>query len=184
MFGLEQITNSPTCITCKNTSLIDYISASIPSRISQHGVVHVSVSDNQLIYCIRKINTINTKLITGGMHKHITFHSFKKYTVDAYKDALNNVNFLNYELFNVVNEAYLNDFQKIRTVIENNAPCKTKKVEVNTQKWFDGDVLEYINTREKLFETFQNCELHIDKELYKKAKYNTIELITAKNEHN
>ena len=51
------------------------------------------------------------------MHKHITFHSFKKYTVDAYKDALNNVNFLNYELFNVINEAYLNDFQKIRTVI-------------------------------------------------------------------
>ena len=114
MFGLEQITNSPTCITCKNTSLIDYISASIPSRISQHGVVHVSVSDHQLIYCTRKIN----KSITGCMHKQITFHSFKKYTVDAYyKDALNNVNFLNYELFNVVNEAYLNDFQKITTVI-------------------------------------------------------------------
>ena len=74
MFGLKQIIKSPTRITCKNTSLIDHILASIPSRISQHGVINVSVSDHQLIYCTRKIN----KIKTGGVHKHITFRSFKK----------------------------------------------------------------------------------------------------------
>ena len=90
MFGFEQIINSPTYITCRNTSLSDHVLSSIPSRISQHVVVLVSVSDHQLIYCRRKIN----KLITGGMQpKHTTFHSFKKYTVDAYKDALKNFNF-------------------------------------------------------------------------------------------
>ena len=89
MFGLKQIIKSPTCITCRNTSLIDHILASIPSRVSQHGVINVSVSDHQLIYCTRKIN----KIKTGGVHKHITFRSFKQYTVDAYKDALNKVNF-------------------------------------------------------------------------------------------
>ena len=56
MFCLKQIIKSLTCITCRNTSLIDH--SSIPSQISQHGVINVSVSDHQLIYCTRKINKI------------------------------------------------------------------------------------------------------------------------------
>ena len=175
MFGLKQIIKSPTRITCRNTSLIDHILASIPSRVSQHGVINVSVSDHQLIYCTRKIN----KIKTGGVHKHITFRSFKKYTVDAYEDALNKVNFTNYELFNDVNEAYSNFFQKIRIVVDSIAPYKTKRVRANIQKWFDGEVLENINTRDKLFKKFKKSRLHIDKELYKKAKYNTLKLIAA-----
>ena len=47
-----------------------------------------------------------------------------------------------------------------------------KRVKVNTQKWFDGEVLENINTRYKLFKRLKKSRLHIDKELYKKAKYN------------
>ena len=81
MFGLVQITNSPTSITCRNTSLVDHFLASILSRISQLGVVNVGVSDHQLIYCTRRIN----KLIAGCIHKHLSFHSFKKYAVYAYK---------------------------------------------------------------------------------------------------
>ena len=130
MFGLTQMIKSPTRITCKNTSLIDHILASISSQVSQHGVINVSVSDHQLICYTRKIN----KIKTGGVHKHITFHSFKKYTTDAYKDALKKVNFPNYKLFNDVNEAYSNFFQKIRIVIDSIAPCKTKRVKANTQK--------------------------------------------------
>ena len=179
MFGLKQIIKSPTRITCRNTSLIDHILASIPSRVSQHGVINVSVSDHQLIYCTRKIN----KIKTGGVHKHITFRSFKKCTVNAYKDAPKKVNFLNYKLFNDVNEAYSSSFQKIRIVVDSIVPCKTKRVKANTQKWFEGEVLENINTRDKLFKKIKKSRLHIDKELYKKAKYNTLKLIAAKNEH-
>ena len=56
------------------------------------------------------------------MPTNITFRLFKKYTVDAYKDALKKVNFPNYELFNDVNEAYSNFFQKIRIVVDSIAP--------------------------------------------------------------
>ena len=108
MFGLKQIIKSPTRITCRNTSLMDYILATISSRISHHDSINVSVSDHQFIYCTRKIN----KIKTGGVQKHTTSRSFKKYTVDAYKDALYKVNFPNYELFKDVNEAYSNFFQK------------------------------------------------------------------------
>ena len=71
------------------------------------------------------------KIKTWGVHKHITFRSFKKYIVDAYKDARKKVNFPNYKPFNDVNEAYSNFFQKIRTIVDNIVPCKTKRVKAN-----------------------------------------------------
>ena len=77
-------------------------------------------------------------------------------------------------------KAYLNFFQKNKIVIDSIAPCKTKRIKANTQKWFDGDVLENINTRDKLFKRIKKSRLHIDKVLYKKSKYNTLKLITAK----
>ena len=138
-----------------------------------------------LVYLTIGLSTVQEKLIKSkwGVHKHIIFRSFKKYTVDAYKDALKKVNFPNYELFNDVNEAYSNFFRKIRIVVDSIAPFKTKMVKANTQKWFDGEVLENINTRGKLFKKFKKSRLHIDKELHRKAKYNTLKLIAAKNEH-
>ena len=57
------------------------------------------------------------------------------------------INFQNYELFTDLNEAYSNFFQKIRIVVDNIAPCTTKRVKANTQKWFDGEVLENISIR-------------------------------------
>ena len=66
------------------------------------------------------------------------------------------------------------------TVLRLIRPKGSKK---NFQKWFDGEVLENINTRGKLFKKFKKSRLHIDKELYKKAKYNTLKLIASKNKH-
>ena len=100
--------------------------------------------------------------------------------VNAYKNALRKINFPNNEYFEDVNRAYLDLFQKLMTVIDNVAPCKTKRVKGNTQNWFDGKVLEKLRSRDKLFKAFKKTRPHIDKELYEKAKYNTQKLIAAK----
>ena len=55
-------------------------------------------------------------------------------------------------------------------VVDSIAPFKTKRVKANTQKWFGGEVLENINTRDKLFKKLKKSRLDIDKELHKKAK--------------
>ena len=134
MFGITQIIKSPTRITCGSTSLIDHILASLPDRISQEGVMNVGLSDHQLIYCIRKISRVKTR----GVHKIIRFCSRKNYAVDAYKNALKKINFPNYEYFEDVNRAYSDFFQKLRSVIDNIARCKTKRANGNNQNWFDG----------------------------------------------
>ena len=47
----------------------------------------------------------------------------------------------------------------------------TKRVKWNFKNWFEGEVLENINTRDKLLKIFKKSRLDIDKNLYKKAKY-------------
>ena len=56
MFSLKQIINSPTCINCRNTSLIDHILASIPSQILQDSVINV-------VYLTIDLSTIQEKLL-------------------------------------------------------------------------------------------------------------------------
>ena len=49
----------------------------------------------------------------------------------------------------------------------------------NTQNWFDGELFEKLRSRERLFKAFKKTRLHIDKELYKKAKYHVEKIIAA-----
>ena len=104
----------------------------------------------------------------------------KNYAVDAYKNSLRETNFSNYEYFEDVNRVFSDFFQTLMTVIDNVVPCKTKRVKWNTQNWFDGEVIENIRSRDKLFKTFKKTNIDIDKEFYKKAKYYAQKLITSK----
>ena len=176
MHGLKQLIQSPTRVTCSTSTLIDHILTSAPSYVYQKGVINVGVSDHQLIFCRRKISRIKT----GGAHKHLNFRSLKNYTADYYKEALKQIDFPNYENFGDVNEAYSNFFQKLITVIEKIARYKSKRVKGNTQKWFDGEVLEKLNLGNKLFKKFKKSRLYIDKKLYKKSKYDALKLTSSK----
>ena len=150
MHGLKQLIQSPTRVIYSTSTLIDHISTMI---------INVGVSDHQLILCIRKIS----KIKTGGDRKYLNFRSLKNYTADYYKETLKQVDFPNYENFDDVNEAYSNFFQKLMTVTDKIAPYKSKRVKGNTQKRFDGEVLEKLNLRNNLFKKFKKSRLHIDK---------------------
>ena len=101
MFGLKQLIESPTRITCSGSSIIDHILASFTDRITHRGILSVGLSDHQLIYCTRKI----TKIKRGG-HKQIKICSFKNYTSDGYEKALVEINFPKYKNFDNLNDAY------------------------------------------------------------------------------
>ena len=82
----------------------------------------------------------------------------KNYTADYYKETLKQVDFPNYERFGDVNEAYSNLFQKLMTVIDKIAPYKSKQVKGNTQKWFDCEMLEKLNLRNKFLRNSRNLD--------------------------
>ena len=90
MFGLKQLIEVPTRVTCSSSIIIDHILASFPNRVSQQGVIDVGLSDHQIIYCTRKTSRIKT-----GTHKEITCRSLKYYSADIYEEALDRVDFPN-----------------------------------------------------------------------------------------
>ena len=177
MHGFKQLIQCPTRVTCSTSTLVDHILASSPSRVSQKGVINVSLSDHQFIFCTRKVS----KCKTGGVLQYINFRSLKNYRADDHKKSLGQVVFPNYEIFDDVNAVCSDFFQKIMTVIDKITRFKTKQVKGNTQKWFDREVLEKLNSRDKHFLKFKKSRLHIDKELFKKAKYDALKLIATKN---
>ena len=55
-----------------------------------------------------------------------------------------------------MNRVHENVIQKLMTTTAKLAPFKTKRVKGNSQEWFDGEALESIALRDKLFNKFQH----------------------------
>ena len=175
MFGLKQLVESPNRITCSSSSIIDHILASFPNRVTQWGILNVGLSDHQLIYCTRKITKIKR-----GVHKQITFRSFKNYTIYGYEKALVEINFSDCKKFDNVNEAYSDFIQKLTEVIDKVAPVESKWIKRNSQEWFDSEISEKLIIQDKLFKKRNKNRLHVDKEIYKRAWYSVQNLIAKK----
>ena len=147
---MKQLIKCPTRVTCNSSSILDHFLASFPDRVSQSGVIDVGISDHQLIYCTRK-----TARIKSYCHKQITFHSLKNYSPEVFEEFLRKLNFPNYELFDDIDKAYENFFQKVMAVIDNLTPSKNKRIKGTSQDWFDAQIIAKINERDKLFKKFK-----------------------------
>ena len=54
------------------------------------------------------------------------------------------------------------------SVIEKVAPIKERRVEQNSQEWFDGEIGDEIKNLDKLFEKLKKSKLHIDKDIMRR----------------
>ena len=55
-------------------------------------------------------------------------------------------------------------------VIDKLAHFKTKQVKCNSQEWLDGEFLQSITLRDKLFKKFKQSKLNVHKKFYNKAR--------------
>ena len=65
-------------------------------------------------------------------------------------------------------------------VIDNLAPSKNKRIKGTSQDWFDAQIIEKINERDKLFKKFKKFRLHVDKDNYKEPRNEVLKLIRTK----
>ena len=79
-----------------------------------------------------------------------------------------------------MNKTYENFIQKLMSVIDKLAPSKTKRVKGNSREWFDGEVIESIALRDKVFQKFKRSKLNVVKEIYNKACNKSHRLILQK----
>ena len=65
-------------------------------------------------------------------------------------------------------------------VIDKVAPVRSKRIKRNSQEWFDSEISEKLIIRDKLFKKYKKTRLHVDKEIYKRARYSVQNLIAKK----
>ena len=173
--GLKQLLTLPTRITKTSTSLLDHVLTNSADRVSQFGVVDMGLSDHQLIYCTRKITRTKT-----NAHKYIKTRSLKNYSQTLFLDKLRKVNFPDYSNFKDINNAYSDFTEKVTSVIDEIAPIKEIRVKNNSQDWFDAEINEEIERRDKSLAKFKKSRLHSDNESYKKARNKVQRMIKDK----
>jgi hypothetical protein len=94
----------------------------------------------------------------------------KNYTKDIFLEKLREIQFPNYRNFACINDAYQNFFDKIMIVIDKVAPLKEIRIKGSSKPWFDGEVIERINVRDKLRKKFNKTKLQIDYDNFKNAQ--------------
>ena len=77
---LKRLIKHPTRITCHTSTLTDQIITNCEEKVTQIGVIDTSVSDHQIIFCLRKI-----KRIKKNNHKQISFYKLKNYTLENFE---------------------------------------------------------------------------------------------------
>ena len=173
--GLKQLLTLPTRITKTSTSLLDHVLTNSADRVSQFGAVDTGLSDHQLIYCTRKITRTKT-----NVHKYIKTRSLKNYSQTLFLYKLRKVNFPDYSNFKDINNAYSDFTEKVTSVIDEIAPIKEIRVKNNSQDWFDAEINEEIERRDKSLAKFKKSRLHSDNESYKKARNKVQRMIKDK----
>ena len=104
------------------------------------------------------------------MHNQIRVRSLKNYTQEILLEELRKINLPDYSIFSNVNIAYKDLVEKILSVVDRIAPFKVLRVKNNTQQWFDSEVAEAIDLRDKRLKHFKSTKLRVDEELYMEAK--------------
>ena len=165
----------PNRITSNTSTLIDHILRNTQENISQSGVIDTAISDHSLIYCTRKISKAKC-----NRHKEKTFCSLNNYLANVYRGTLGRVSFLNYEKFNNPDVAYSDFITRLNCVINAIAPFKTVRIKNNAIEWFDGEISEKINTRNKLYKKSKSKKLHVDEEIHKEEQNTVQNLIRRK----
>ena len=106
--------------------------------------------------------------------------SLKYYSEDLYVKKLKEIDFPDYSNFKDIDEAYSDFTGKVASVIDEIAPIKEVLVKSNSQDWFDAEINEEIERRDKLLAKFKKSRSHSDNENYKKSRNKVQRMIKDK----
>ena len=135
---------SSTRITEDTSTLIDLLFVNKPSNFTTAKVIATSLSDHEMIFCSRKINT----------HKHpnrtIKCRNYRVYDHHQLQNDANNIDWSPIYRIYDVNRAV--EFLQInlKTLLDKHAPLIEKRVRGKPCEWLNEDVKQKINRRDIL----------------------------------
>ena len=159
-----QLIDQPTRITSSTRTLIDHIFTNKPNIITNHGVLHVGISDHSLIYATRKHNTLKAD------PKIIESRQFKNFDCDAFIEDIKETPFHFASLMDDPNEMW--DIWKslLLEVINKHAPMRKRKVKSKSSPWITAELRRKMRKRDFLKNQAVKQNSHQAWNDYKKAR--------------
>ena len=176
--GFVQQIKTPTRITDTSSSLIDIILINNDKNVSKMITAPLSVSDHDLIGCVRKLNNNRFQPRT------ITCRNYKNYEPANMRQDLLNSNFDTIYEMNNANLAWEYLFEILTNVFNKHAPKITKRVKGRLCPWLTAEIKEIMNNRDQILRRFRKHKQSADWELYKTLRNTcTNQIRKAKSEY-
>ena len=145
IYGLPQLITEPTRVTQYSSTLIDLCLTNSPDKISKSGVINIGISDHSAVYLTRKIAHLRF-----NMHKSVEVRQLKNFNEAEFLRDLRIFDWNRVTTHNNPNEMW--DFWKhlLASVIDKNAPFRTKRVKNKRSPWITNELLREIHKRDFL----------------------------------
>ena len=101
----------------------------------------------------------------------------KNYSDETFVDKLRSIKFPDYSNHTCVNHAYQDFVTKFLSAVDFVLPIRTLRVKSNTKPWFDIDVLNSIQNRNKHYKNFKQSGRETDKDNFKYARLSLKKLL-------
>ena len=175
-YSLEQIITRPTRVTDQTATPIDYIlTRTHQTNTTQSGVLDLSLSDHDLIYCTRKIS-----LPKSHKDNEIFVHSLNRYSAENFLVILREIVFPNFVTYICLNDAYSDFIYRFVETINFIAPSKKIRVKANSKPWFDNQTVSTIKRWDKPYKILKPSGLETDKDNFKVAKMHLQKMVLKK----
>ena len=139
----KHLIDKPTRIARNSSTLLDIVAANCPQNISHSGVITTSLSDNEMVYCIRKINWQKAPAQTK------TFRNYANYDHKAFCDELRDTELApSGDISSCVNDLWNTFKSAFVSVANRHAPIIQKRVRgLDNCLWLNKDIKHDIRQR-------------------------------------
>ena len=167
-YNCTQLINKHTRITSESSTTVDLIFSNSKHRISESGVVEVSMSDHYMIYCVigklRYGDSVN--------HKYKTGRNLKNFDEEAFQSDMNNINFDPIYGIDNPEEACSVFLSLILPVMDKHAPVRKTRIKQKESPWMTPSIFQLIRNRNRLKNKAKKSKKQEDCDNYKKARNN------------
>ena len=162
--GFYQIIKKPTRITAESKTLIDIIATNNPASISASDVIATSLSDHDMVGCVRKLHNLKFS------PKTIKCRDYKKYNPVEMNKDFERVNW-NLVLNSTNVNMAVNYFNNIvRQIFDKHAPHIIKRVKGHPCPWLNNDIKSEMNTRDQMLRKARKYNKEDDWVAYKRLR--------------
>ena len=159
-----QLIDQPTRITTTTRTLIDHIFTNKPDIITNHGVLHIGISDHSLIYAVHKRNMPKTD------PKIIESRQFKNFDREAFIDDIKEKPFHLASLLDDPNEMWEVWKSLFLEIANKHAPIRKRKVKSKSSPWISSELRQKMRKRDFLKKQAVKQNSHQMWNDYKKAR--------------